>query len=163
MPVTPFHFGLGVLAKAAAPARVSLAAFIASQVVIDCETAYNIVTDGYPLHAKAHTFVLGTPIGLAAGLFASFAMRAWNRAQPSRTFPPHERDIGPVLVGGGLGGASHPFLDGIMHSDIRPFWPWLDDNPLLDLVGMGTLHLGLMAMAAAGIAVVAARSQAHDG
>jgi hypothetical protein len=33
MPVTPFHFGIGALAKGAAPARVSLTAFVASQVV----------------------------------------------------------------------------------------------------------------------------------
>lgn len=40
MPVTPFHFGIGALANGVAPSRVSLAAFIAAQVVIDCETAY---------------------------------------------------------------------------------------------------------------------------
>lgn len=40
MPFTPIHFAVGVLAKGALPERVSLSAFVASQVLFDCETAY---------------------------------------------------------------------------------------------------------------------------
>jgi hypothetical protein len=44
-------------------------AFVVSQVVIDCETAYFLfVAQEWPFHRWAHTFLVGTPIGCLAGL-----------------------------------------------------------------------------------------------
>jgi len=45
----------------------------------------------------------------------------------------------PVLVGGLLGGVTHPLLDGLMHADIKPFLPFSTANPLLGLVPVGSL------------------------
>src|SRR6266496_3973797 len=54
VPVTPFHFGLGLLGKGVAPAKVSFLAFVPSQVAIDCDTAYfMLVARGWPLHRWA--------------------------------------------------------------------------------------------------------------
>lgn len=43
MPFTPFHFGVGVAAKAALARRFSLIVFVALQIVIDFESLYNLV------------------------------------------------------------------------------------------------------------------------
>jgi hypothetical protein len=64
MPVTPFHFGVGLLGKGVAPRAVSLCAFVASQVVIGCESAYFLfVAREEPVHRALHTFALATPLG----------------------------------------------------------------------------------------------------
>ena len=56
MPVTPFHFGVGLLGKGVAPRAVSLCAFVASQIAIDCESAYFLfVARAEPVHRVLHT------------------------------------------------------------------------------------------------------------
>ena len=69
MPVTPFHFGVGALAKGLAPSKISLSAFVASQVLFDCETAhYLLIAREWPLHRWAHTFAVGSVVGAGCGL-----------------------------------------------------------------------------------------------
>lgn len=133
MPVTPFHFGPGLLLKAAAPRAVSFSAFVAANVVIDVESLVNLVSGRYPIHAELHTFVSSLLVGvLVGGLIGLFGR--WRRTQSP------EWSLGPALAGGVAGGVSHPFLDGIMHGDIRPFLPITAENPLYRLVELDTLH-----------------------
>jgi membrane-bound metal-dependent hydrolase YbcI (DUF457 family) len=151
MPVTPFHFGPGMLAKAVAPASVSLTVFAAVQVVIDCESGYYLlVAREWPVHRWAHTFLLATLIGLAVGGVMWVAARYLSK---TRAPGPLWSDLGlkQCFVGGLLGGASHPFLDGIMHADIQPLRPWSTQNPLLGLVGVGALHLFCVAAGVCGV------------
>lgn len=146
MPVTPFHFGPGLALKAAAPRRVSWTAFVAANILIDCETLYYIVENRYPLHRTLHTFIGAVCAGLAAGAALELAarlvprLRAWGAEWETRA----------LLLGGFLGGVTHPILDGIMHDDIRPFLPFTEANPLHGLVGLGTLHLGCLLAGVAG-------------
>ncbi len=150
MPFTPFHFGPGVLLKAVAPTRVSLTAFVAANVVIDVETAFNMLSGRYPLHATLHTVWAATLVGLAVGGAVGYAGRVLRCASP-------ELRARPALVGGIVGGLSHSFLDGIMHGDIRPFLPLADANPLYRLVGLETLHTLCVAAGIAGLLWVAVR------
>jgi hypothetical protein len=161
MPVTPFHFGVGLLGKGAAPRSISVCAFVASQIVIDCESAYFLfVARQWPVHRILHTFALATPVGAIVGL----AVWAVARRLP---WPP---DLGPLradcalrpaLAGGLLGGLTHPLLDGIMHADIRPFRPFSDANPLYEAMGLGPLHLLCILSGVVGIALLALRA-VHD-
>ena len=48
MAATPFHFGPGLLIKAAAPRQFSMAAYSLTQVVIDIETGYYQLRHEYP-------------------------------------------------------------------------------------------------------------------
>lgn len=163
MPVTPFHFGVGLLAKGTAPRWASLCAFVASQVVIDCESAYFLfVAREEPVHRVLHTFALAVPVGALVGLAVFAAARAvrfpealaWLRADCA---------LLPSLAGGLLGGLSHPVLDGIMHDDIRPFRPFTDANPLHAAMGLGSLHLACVLMGAAGLALLAVRARRPGG
>jgi len=48
----------------------------------------------------------------------------------------------PIAVYSGIfGGIFHSVLDGIMHSDIRPFRPFTDANPLYGIVSVRILYL----------------------
>jgi hypothetical protein len=142
MPATPFHFGPGLLIKAAAPHRFSMAAYSLAQVVIDVESAYYILNRGYPVHRQAHTFFLGGLIGLVCGLIVS-RVGAWL-ARPRDVIPEAlgaEYRMPIAVVSGIFGGVLHSVLDGIMHSDIRPFRPFSDANPLYSLVSVRILYL----------------------
>ena len=153
MPVTPFHFGPGLLLKAAAPRALSLTAFAAANVVIDVESAVNLVAGRHPVHATLHTLPAATAVGLLVGLGLS-GLGVLRRRSDSA-----ELALRPALVGGLLGGATHPLLDGVMHGDIRPFLPLTGANPLLGAVGLGALHLLCVAAGAAGLLWMAWRWQ----
>lgn len=163
MPFTPFHLGPGLLLKGVAPRHLSWTAFAAAQVVIDCETLYHIVNRNYPLHRELHTFVGAAAAGLATGALL-FGLRAaaeplLRRAEEASPLLASELSAPALLTGALVGGLTHPFLDGLMHGDIRPFAPFTDANPLLGAVGLGALHSACLAAALVGAALVWARAR----
>lgn len=142
MPATPFHFGPGLLVKAAAPRQFSMAAYSLAQVVIDLESGYHLLRNDYPVHRQAHTFYLGGLIGLVCGLVVS-RVGTWL-ARPRDVVPEAlvaEYRLPIAALSGIFGGLMHALLDGIMHADMRPFRPFTDANPLYGLVSLRTLYL----------------------
>lgn len=165
MPFTPFHFGPGLFAKSLAPRHFSWGAFIVSQVVIDIETLHYMLQRTYPIHRFLHTFLGATTAGLLIGAILIGLKSLVRRVTPpasdhlKRYGTSVEAEFSSVglFVGSLVGGVTHPLLDGIMHRDVRPLAPWSDANPLLGLVGLGTLHLGCLVFGVAGMIVVAIR------
>lgn len=158
MPVTPFHFGIGLLGKGVLPARISLSAFVVSQIVIDFETAYFLfVVQEWPVHRWAHTLSVGTFVGLGVGLAWATAGRLWRGNADDRRSLASELAVLPSAVGGVLGGATHSVLDAIMHADVEPFRPFLEGNPFLGLLPLVHLHLLCVAMAAVGAGLLIRR------
>lgn len=155
MPLTPFHFGVGLLIKGAAPSRTSFLGFCASQVVIDLETAVHILRREWPVHRALHTFLVAVPAGALTGALVWFAGRLL-RSRAGRVETP---SLMPALVGGILGGLTHPFLDGIMHGDIQPLWPFRPGNPFYQAIGTGALHVACVACAIVGGALLAAHAR----
>ena len=142
MPATPFHFGPGLLVKAAAPRQFSMAAYSLAQVVIDLESGYHMLRGDSPVHRQAHTFLLGGLVGLLCGLIVS-RVGFWF-ARPRDAIPEAlaaEYRLPIAVVSGIFGGLFHSLLDGIMHSDIRPFRPFTTANPLYGLVSVEYLYL----------------------
>ena len=157
MPVTPFHFGAGLLAKGLLPRQVSFLAFVVSQVVIDCETAYFLmVKHEWPFHRWAHTLAVGAVVGVVAGLATSLMARAWVRRNERTWQVPDLREAAlmPSLVGGLFGGVSHSILDALMHDDLKPFLPFSAANPFLGAVSLLVLHLTLVVAGGLGIALL---------
>lgn len=150
MPVTPFHFGPGLLLKSVAPQHFSWTAFAVSQIVIDCETVYFILRLEYPVHRTLHTFAGATLAGLATAVVLLAVVGRIRALAPKILGALEQRwawlgtELRPVslLAGGAVGGFSHPLLDAIMHPDVHPLMPWSATNPLLGVVGLGALHLG---------------------
>jgi len=167
LPVTPLHFGPGLLVKALAPGRFSFTAYAATQVVIDVESGYWIWQGEWPLHRAMHTFVVGSLAGAAVGLAVAAAAPLWRRgrrgAGERRRARPHpplgswwaaETATVPALVGGVVGGSMHALLDGIMHPDIRPFRPFTGANPLYELIGFWALQLVCVVTGALGLVLL---------
>jgi hypothetical protein len=158
MPVTPFHFGAGALAKAMAPRLVSFSAFVCAQVVIDCETAYFMLwRHEWPFHRLAHTLLGGSIVGATVGAALYGMGLLWRRSVPADVAAGELARV-PALTGGIVGGLSHSILDAIMHDDVRPFAPFSSANPLLDIVTLPALHAGLVMAAVIGIVVLSIRA-----
>jgi hypothetical protein len=162
LPVTPFHFGPGLACKGIAAPVFSWSAFAVAQVVIDCETIYYLVNGEYPVHRFFHSFLGAAAAGLLAAVLFLGVVRASFIGFPRVIMPltatstaRGEISVFGVLLGGLVGGLSHPLLDGIMHPDVRPFMPWTDYNPFLGLIGLAPLHLACIASAVLGAAGVA--------
>ncbi len=155
MPFTPFHFGPGLLLKSAAPRRISLAAFAATQVAVDLEPLYFLLRGEYAAHRVLHTVWGGGAVGLAVGLALWIVAR--SRAEG---FPPAARvEVGraPAVLGGLLGGVSHALLDGLTHPDAYALRPLAETQWMLDPGGVVALHVGCILAGVLGAAVLLAR------
>ena len=157
MPFTPFHMGLGLFLKGTLPKHFSLTSFAVTQVIIDLESLYHLVRHEAPVHRIMHTEPVATSIGLGVAVFLSVVQRPIARYLPELRVVRSEVSMWPLLLGGALGGVSHPVLDGLMHSDIRPFLPLSHLNPLLHAVPSSTLHVGCIIAGIAGIGLLAVR------
>ena len=140
MPITPFHFGPGLLFHGAAPRRVSFIAFVAANCITDCESIYNVLSGTFPIHRFLHTFV-GAAVAAALTVASFLVLRrlARNNELPN-WFEWQQLALASVIVGALLGSYSHIVLDGIMHADMRPLAPWSEANPFLHAVSLGVLH-----------------------
>ncbi len=68
-----------------------------------------------------------------------------------------EVGILPSHLGGLVGRVSHSVLDSLMLSDLVPFWPFSNNNPLLDSLGIGALHILCVVLGLVGVAVLVIR------
>ena len=157
MPFTPFHFGPGAALHAAAPKHVSFLAFCAANVIIDIEPLYFMAIQQFPLHRFFHTYVGASIILLLTVALFMGTLRLASVVPLPNMFGWKQLTIRQVVVGAALGSYSHIVLDSIMHSDIRPFAPLSDGNPLLGAVSLSTLHWSCLAAGAVGLVAVRAR------
>ncbi|MFT3733902.1 MAG: metal-dependent hydrolase [Rhodocyclaceae bacterium] len=157
MPVTPFHFGPGAALQAVAPKHISFIAFCTANVLIDIESLYNLVQHRYPVHAFFHTYVGATIMAMVVtGLFWCCRWLAARYGLPD-LFNWRQLRMRQVATGALLGAWSHVVFDGIMHYDVRPFWPFSDVNPFLDFVPLWALHLGCALAGLIGLLVAVGR------
>jgi hypothetical protein len=113
MPFTPFHAGLGIAAKALAPATVSLQAFTLTQITMDIEPGVQMLRDAEPLHGWTHTF----PGALVVGV-GTFAL--WRLVQGRRIYRWTVPQISSasLAISVLLGAWSHVALDAFIHHDM---------------------------------------------
>ena len=149
MPVTPFHFGPGLLIKSAIPAHFSFLAFISTQVAIDLESGYNLYLDRYPAHNFFHTL----PGGLLAATALILVLLTVRRLFP-QVHPWHEFSPSAIISGAVIGSTSHSILDALTHSDVRLFGPWGETGHLMGIVSLPVLHLSCTAAGLLGVVVL---------
>lgn len=157
LPITPFHFGPGVAIHSVRPRHISFLAFCASNVLIDVEPLYYMLTGQFPLHRFFHTYIGATLVAIATVLLYRGARRIARPLSLPNIFDWQELSTHAVAIGAFLGTYSHIVLDSVMHADIRPFAPFSDSNPLLGIVSLQALHLFCVAAGAVGAAVLLAR------
>lgn len=113
MPITPLHLAVALPVKQVMKNRFGLGAFIAVNVLIDLEPGavmfFGMDRLGYPLHGLMHT-LLGATIAMVAVALFEWQWR-W-------------------LAGAAFGAYSHLLMDALVHTDVQPFSPLLDGNPI---------------------------------
>ncbi len=139
VPITPFHFGPGMLLGVAV--EDSLVAFVVTNVAIDVESGYHLLTHAYPIHTFLHTLVGATLAAVVVMLAVGAATRAVRRGVLSR------RTIAGIDIGAVVGAWSHVALDAVMHADVEPLAPWSPANPLRGVLPLSVLHLACVACA----------------
>lgn len=165
MPITPFHFGPGVLLTAASPRRFSWTMFVLANVIMDLEPISWFLLTGHPAHMYFHTYVGAALLGLVVGLWGrslcEWTLRGWNarlslaRARWLEVAP----TISPMvaIASALVGTLSHVFLDSIMHADIRPWWPFSEANGLRGAISTPALEWLCVASGVLGIVSLVAR------
>lgn len=126
-------------------------------VIIDVETLYYMIHGTPPLHRFLHTF-FGTTFAVIATM-ALFVVCRWvaNRYWLPNLFGWRVLSLGSEIIGAVIGAWSHVVLDGIMHSDMRPFAPFSTSNPMYRLIDLDVLHQGCMVSGVVGLAYAGLR------
>jgi len=154
MPVTPFHFGPGAAIHVLAPKQVSFLAFCASNVLIDIEPLYFMLTQQYPLHRFFHTYIGATLVAGATVVLLIGMHRLASRLHLSKLLKWQNLSLFPVSLGAAVGCYSHIFLDSFMHEDIAPFAPVSTSNPLLHAVPLDALHWACIASGSVAVCIL---------
>ena len=154
MPVTPFHFGPGAAIHAVAPRHVSFLAFCASNVLIDIEPLYYMLTGQARLHRFFHTLVGACVVAAFTVVLFLLARRLGRGRRLLDPFGWQSPSVGAVAWGAITGTGSHIVLDSVMHADITPLAPFSDLNPLLHLISLSALHWLCIGAGAFGLVVI---------
>jgi Domain of unknown function (DUF4184) len=164
MPFTPFHFGPGAAIKAVIPRQFSFSVFCFAQVVMDTEVLVNMARGGERWHGYFHTYLGAVGVGVISLLIGwpicQQALRWWHSEHnlPLKEYYNPSPEIRPIaaISGAFVGSFSHVLLDGIMHQDTRPLFPFSEPNEIFGLIEPGMLHLVCLIFGVIG-AVVCAR------
>ena len=141
MPFTPFHMGPGTAIKALLQGSFSLMVFGWSQIIMDLQPLWVLLSGHGRLHGFSHTFAGATLLTLLAAITGKY-LAEQGLAIISIAAKQKPVRIGwlVALLSAFTGCFSHVLLDAIMHPDMRPFYPWLADNGLLGILSIDNLH-----------------------
>lgn len=146
MPFTPFHFGPGLLVKAAVPRGFWFTSFVLANVLIDCEVLYYMRLGEPPLHRYLHTYVAGVGLGVLSGVVMSAALVAVSSMVPGRWWQKSvavgagRRIVIPSIIAGVIGGVSHVLLDSLLYAEMHPYWPLAAGNDLAGIVSSEAVY-----------------------
>ncbi len=141
MPFTPYHMGPGLLIKAAFQGSFSLIVFGWAQILMDIQPLIVLLTgEGY-LHGFSHTFVGCALISVVAAVSGKYLGELGLRLLTnSLAWPTADISWRVSFISAFVGGFSHVLLDSIMHEDVQPFFPFIQDNVFLGLLSVNALH-----------------------
>ena len=132
--------GPGILLKSLSQGSFSLMVFGWAQIVMDIQPLIVLIIGEGHLHGFSHTFIGATLIAIIAGLTGKYLseLGLWLL----RITRPMAIKIswGVVFFSSFVGSYSHVIIDGVMHHDVQPFYPFTLDNMFLGLVSVSTLH-----------------------
>lgn len=164
MPITPVHMGPALAAKVVAPRYFSFLVFGITQVAIDAEAAFYLVTDDPPYHRFLHTYLGATLVALLAVVIGrpllGYAFGLWNRlvrAERGSLFRVEPRvPLIAAISGALIGGYSHVLLDSFLYRDMYPMIPLSYSKTTLN--ALSTLEVYAVCIALGllgGVAIVA--------
>ena len=141
MPFTPFHMGPGMLIKSLLHGSFSLMIFGWSQILMDLQPLFAMITNEDKLHGFSHTFLGASLIAVIAVLtgkhLSEFGLRIIGY---SKSLKPIKIFWFVAFLSAFIGTYSHVVLDAIMHSDVEPYYPFNMTNNFLSILPVQLLH-----------------------
>jgi membrane-bound metal-dependent hydrolase YbcI (DUF457 family) len=139
MPFTPFHMGPGILIKALFQGSFSLIIFGWTQVIMDIQPLIVLISGQGHLHGFTHTFIGSTIIAIISALSGKYFFDFFTNILDYQKRLKINWKI--AFISSFIGTYSHVILDGVMHSDVEPFYPFNDTNPFLGYINLNQLHI----------------------
>ena len=141
MPFTPLHMGPGLLIKSFLHGSFSLMVFGWTQIVMDIQPLFVMISGEGHLHGFTHTFVGASLLGLFAALTGKYLSEfGLELLKISKKENPVKILWWVTFLSAFIGSYSHVLLDAIMHSDVELFYPVNTAKPLLGLISIDNLH-----------------------
>jgi hypothetical protein len=90
-----------------------------------------------------HSLLGGSAVGIGTGALCWIAAKPWlpkiarlkeGRTSAQRQAIEGELSFAGLIAGGFIGGASHSIIDGAMHADVYPLWPFSKAQPWLGYI-----------------------------
>ena len=141
MPFTPLHMGPGLLIKALLQGSFSLMVFGWSQIIMDLQPLFVMITGEGQLHGFSHTFIGATLIAVVSALtgkylseFGLVVLKIARKENPIKIV------WWIAFASAFIGTYSHVVLDGIMHADVEPFYPFTASNSFLGILSISALN-----------------------
>lgn len=140
MPFTPFHFSVHACVAFPLLRKINFPIFILINVIVDMEPLLVILFNfDYPAHGYAHSFLGATVLGSLWGLIGYYfdnlskTLMEWLKLN-------HYSGLKSCLISGITGGWLHVLFDAPLYTDIRPFFPVLN-NPLYGLIEIPAMYI----------------------
>ena len=152
--------------KAVAPRYFSFLVFGITQVGIDVEVAFLLITeDAPPYHGLLHTYLGATVVALLAVVIGrpllERVLRLWNRLVrsdcESLLWVEPRVPLVAAISGAMIGGYSHVLLDSFLWSDMSPFAPLSDSNAALNALSTLEVYALCFALGVLGAIALVAR------
>jgi len=154
MPFTPFHIGPSALVGAPFQKYLDVPAFILANFAVDVEPLIVLMLrPDYPLHGYCHTLLIGSLVGLFAGILI-FLFRPIVSFFMNAILLEYKTTILKAVISSIFGVWFHVFVDSFIYTDIRPLFP-SSINPLYGIISSHTLYAICAITTPFGIAVYA--------
>lgn len=162
MPITPFHFGPGLLFRGISR-HVSLSAFVVANCLIDIEPILGFLINGDPAHRFMHTYLGATIAALLTALLTRPYAERWLRYWNTKLSPAQAKWLGcqetisvtAYWIGAFVGAWSHIWLDAFMHVDVEAWWPFASGNTQQGLIPIDGLHVLCLVAGVIGLLLLA--------
>lgn len=140
MPFTPIHMGPGIFFKGILQGSFSLMVFGWTQIVMDLQPLFVLISGEGHLHGFSHTYVGATLLAILSALTGKYLALFGLWLLKIEKSIHHNIKWWVVFLSAFVGAFSHVLLDSIMHSDVQPFYPMSLSNPFLSFMSVSLLH-----------------------
>lgn len=152
MPLTPFHIVAGASVKSMFPRYFSWSVFTLTNILIDTEVLYYLITTGEFSHKFFHTILGASLIAIICATLCKpvceLGLRIWNNNLQNETSLKNLRwlntgvkiNTSSSLIGAFTGAYTHLILDSVMHADIAPLSPFTNINNILGIITIENLQ-----------------------
>ena len=132
--------GPGLLFKAILQSSFSLMVFGWTQIVMDLQPLFVLITGEGHLHGFSHTYVGATLLAILSAVTGKYLSQIGLWVLQIEKSIRNNIQWWVVFLSAFIGSFSHVLLDSIMHADVEPFYPVTLINPFLGFISVAALH-----------------------